>query len=209
MGKWLGKAKGVLQFFGWEAFQSYILPFLSIPGTAMLGVFYSYDWFLIWIGAWVVFAAVMTGLLRVTEWRFRNTTKDKLSFAELRIAKFLSEQGQVTGIKLGVQVNSAAMFPIQCERVSMETSLGQLYPQKIPYPTTTILIPANGIGFFDDHQIEFGSNRPTNKTLEGMLSIRLNYGRPDSLSRTMDIVKKLYVKFNVHGDVEVMEWSDL
>lgn len=209
MWKWSKKTKGVLQFFGWEAFQSYVLPGLSVPATVILGLHTSMPWFYIWVGAWVVFAAAITGLLRLSEWRFRNTTKDKLSFTQLRIAKFLSEKGLVVGIKLGVQVNSEALFPIQCERVSMETSLGQLYPQKIPYPANTIVIPANGVGFFDDHKIEFGNNRPTNKTLEGVLSVRLKYGKPDDLNRTLEITKKIYVKFNVYGDVEVMEWSDL
>ena len=155
-----------------------------------------------------MFAAATTGVLRFSEWRFRVTTKDKLSFQNIRIARILSEQGQVTGVRLGLQVHNQALYPIEFERIEMQTSLNGLYPNKIPYQNNVAVIPPNGWGFFDDHGIDLGQTDRAGKIFEGSLYARLVYGRPNKLDREMEIKKKIFVKFSVQGDIEVCEWAD-
>ena len=204
------KTKTAIQFISWEAVQTWVLPSLSVPATIVFGYFQNIPWFYVYLAAGFMFAVIATGLLRFDEWRFRVTAKDKLAFHDLKIARTLSGDGSASAIKLGFRFRNLATFPIQFEIQEMRTELmNNLYPPKKAYEEKRILIPVNGLGWFNDHNIELSNVSKKNKVMEGSIHAHLKYGRPENLNQELELRKRVFVKFDNRGDVQVMEWHDI
>lgn len=200
----------LVDLFSGEVFIRWLLPFLLSVGAGIMGYVQGLNWFYIYLGTGFMFAVVTTGLLRFSEWRFRVTTKDKLSFHSLRVAKMLSDDGSVSAIKLGFTLQNTATFPIQFEIQDLDTELmSSLYPPKKAYEKKKILIPPNESGWFNDHVIELQNIEKKNKVIEGSIYTRLTYGRPENLNRELEFKKKVFIKFDDRGDVQVVEWYDI
>ena len=199
---------GTFQFISWEAFQAWVLPALSVPATVMIGSWSSIPWFYIYLGALFAFAMTATGLLRFSEWRFRVTAKDKLSFSNVRVRKRLSEQGVVSGVQIGCELKNEALFPMEFVIQSAQTRIFDLYPPKRDYEKDDTTIPANGFGWFDDHEIPLDSIQPHGLIAEALISLRLKYGRPKKTNHELTINKKIFIKFTSQGDIEFFNWQD-
>ena len=160
-----------------------------------------------------MFAAVTTILFRISEWKFKVTAKDKLAFASVRFIKNVSADGVLAALQLGFQVNNHATFPIQFAIREMQTELtDKFYPNKKPYAQDTLTISANGRGWFDDNPIALDKNKVTmlrGKVVEGLLDVRLTYGKPGDLKYEMEIKKKIFVLFTANGDAQLSHWYDI
>ena len=110
----------------------------------------------------VMFAAVTTGLLKFSEWKFRVTAKDKLTFSDVRIKKRLSDEGVTCGIQIGFEIYNAALFPITFVVKDVQTRFADMYPPKREYEKDNTTISANGFGWFEDHEISLGDYVPKN-----------------------------------------------
>ena len=156
-----------------------------------------------------MFAMVTTGLLRFDEWRTRTTAKNKLVFSSLRIKKVLSGDGSVSAVSIGFQLRNMATFPMQFSVQKMRTKLMTTFPPKKDYENDTITVSANSNGWFDDHFIKMADVSTKGKLAEGTMYVYLKYGRPGRLDHTLELNKKVFLKFDDRGDVQGVEWYDL
>ena len=201
--------KSIAQFVSWEAFQIWVLPLFSVPVTVVIGWLSDLPWFYIWLGVGFMFAMATTGLLRFDEWRTRTTAKNKLVFSSLRIKKVLSGDGSVSAVSIGFQLRNMATFPMQFSVQKMRTKLMNAFPPKEDYENDTINVSANSNGWFDDHLIRLANVATKGKLAEGTIYVYLKYGRPGRLDHTLELNKKVLLKFDDQGDVQAVEWYDL
>ena len=181
MWKVFRKAKNAIQFLSWEAIQIWVLPSLSVPATVLIGWLQGIPWFYVYIAAGFMFASVTIGILRLDEWKSRRTAKDKLSFSHVRIATEVSEYGYIDSIGLGFQLTNLASFPMQFDVDEINSELMGLYPPKKNFEKTSVVIPANGIGWFCDHCIKLDEVPTEPRIMEGILSVNIKYGRRATL----------------------------
>ena len=177
----------------------------------MLGGWVEWNWFLIYLGCLFAFAMTAAGLLRFSEWRYRVTTKDKLSFSNVRFTQMLSPDGMLLAIQLGIDVNNYALFPIQFTVQEVETHLGELYPPKKKHQPDSVIISPNGTGWYNDIPISLERDKLEalrNNVVEGLIQVQLKYGRPDNLNREMTIKKKIFVLFTDNGEAQLSHWHD-
>ena len=104
---------------------------------------------------------------------------------------------------------NAALFPIEYSIQTIQTNLSGIYPQNKPHEKKTFTIPANAFGWFYDHMIEFHNSEPLKGVIEGSLDVQLKYGRSHNLKEEMEIKKKIFVKFNDQGDIDLIEAYDM
>ena len=88
------------------------------------------------------------------------TAKDKISFSKLQLGKQITDQGFVSGIKVGFVLFNAALFPIEYSIQTIQTNLSGIYPQGKPHEKMAFTISANAFGWFYDHIIEFHNSEP-------------------------------------------------
>ncbi len=176
----LEKTKGILRFFGWEAFQAWVLPSLSVPVAVVIGWLSSAPWFLVYLGALFAFAMTATGLLRFSEWRFKVTAHHKLSFSKILLQKVVSDEGQMHSIKFGFYLYNAASFPIEYIIQEIRTDLDGEYSPNKEHEKDAYVIPAFAFGWFYNHAIPLRLDHPTGKFVEGGLHAKLKYGRPQN-----------------------------
>ena len=185
----------------------WVIPALLTVGGVVMGYVQGLPWFYIYVGACVVFAFVCKGLLWFTDWRFRTTARYKLSFYDLKVSQILSDDGSVSEIKLGFILQSSATFPIQFEIQDLDTKLMDgLYPPKREYKKKRIIMDPDKKGWFSDHGIKLGGGDTNNKVIEGSIYARLLYGRPGNLKHELKFRKRVFIKFNDVGKVQLVDW---
>ena len=202
-------AEGAIQTLTGVALQAWVLPSISASVTGIIGWLSSVEWFYVWLGAGFMFVTTTTGLLRFDEWRTRVTARDKLTFSTVRVRKKLSEDGSIGAIGFGFQFRNTAIFPMQFSVQDMQTELMGVYPPKKAYDNDTIAVSPSGVCWFDDHMIELKDVSRKGKLAEGTIFVRLKYGRPENLRHTLKLKKKVFLKFDDRGDVQMGEWYDL
>ena len=114
-----------------------------------------YSLFYFYVGAVVLFAALSTGLLGFSEWRYSNRVSDKLELDGVRVIPKMDETGCTIGIHLGVSVSNIALFPISFKVAEAFTKFDGHYPLKTKQIQNSISIPSQGSGFFDDTRLLF------------------------------------------------------
>ena len=68
-------------------------PILVTAGGVVIGIQQNIPLFYLYVGAFALFAAVSSGLLRFNEWKNRNRIADKLVFHGVRVNPKLDEVG--------------------------------------------------------------------------------------------------------------------
>ena len=197
---------GIALFLVGEFLQTWIWPLAVTAGGVVIGMSQDVPLFYLYIAAVFLFSVSATGVLRFSEWRYRNSAADKLNFHSVRIDKALAPNGAVVALRIGTMFRNSALFPVAYELVAIETKLDNLYPPKQPYAKTAYTIPANGAGWFDDHYIRVPQKQ--RGSVEGELKLELNYGREGKPNNTLNIHKKLFFNFNDKGDIERISWID-
>jgi hypothetical protein len=99
---WVGRAlaAGGVRAVAFYVTTTYIIPLGAPVATVAIGYASGVPWFVIWLGALAAFAFASTGLLRFTEWRFRQKVHDKLAFAGVMIGKDIRTDGIIIGLRL-------------------------------------------------------------------------------------------------------------
>ena len=157
-----------------------------------------------------MFAVVSTGLLRFHEWRTRITAEYKLSYDEILVRKTLLQDGiSVSMVGLGFLLRSTATFPIRFEVQNIETQVANLVPRRGQNNTTGSEIPPNGVGGFNDPQIDIRNQSWSGTTVEGIVRARVKYGRPGNLCHELEFGKRAYLRFEPNGNVLITETYDL
>jgi hypothetical protein len=73
--------KGAVAGISSHVTTTYIIP-LGITGVTIVFARTSgLSWFFVWMSGLAAFAFISTGLLRFSEWRFRQQVRDKLNYA--------------------------------------------------------------------------------------------------------------------------------
>ena len=139
-----------------ELVKTWLLPFASTLGAGLVGWLQEVPLFYMFVGLALFFAAVSTGLLRFTEWQYRNRVVDKLVFKSLRVAPNILNAASVDLVRFGFLLSNKSEFPIQFEIEKLHTSFGDYYAPKKDYKRNSITIPPHGDGWFDDHNISVG-----------------------------------------------------
>lgn len=190
----------IANFIAEEFVQTWLIPVVLTIGVALIGwVQNDISLFYFSIGVIFSFAAITTGLLRFSEWKFRVTAKDKLLFTTVRARKML-HQSELSdfAISLGFQLRNIATFPIEMSVHDVKTELSDIYAENRPYLTdSSIVAPGNDV-WFDDHKIELKGNQ-----WEGTISARIEYGRPGNLNQEITLNKKVFVIIDYNGVVWV------
>ena len=154
-----------------------------------------------------MFAAIPTGLVRFAEWKYRTIVEGKLVFNKVRVSKSLANDGSVRALRLGFQLNSSAMFPVEFRVSELDTQFIDYYPPKKRYEQDKIIVPPQGFGWFDDHTIEV-PRPPRDQTVEGHIKFYVDYGKIDQLVRSLSMRKKIFFRFDKNGDMTSCEWID-
>lgn len=201
-------AAGGVKAIAFYVTTTYIIP-LGVPiVTVAIGYASGMPWFYIWLGALAAFAFVSTSLLRFSEWRYRQEVKEKLGFNIVRLRKKLNNLGCVESLGLGFQLRNNALFPVEFELQFLHTEIDKKFPPKKEYPTKQVIIPAGGIGWFDDHSIEL-SDPPRDRSVEGRIQFVVRYGRIGNLKHEFEKNLQVFVGFDVKGDAKVANWNEL
>ena len=194
---------------GWaagEALRIWPVPVFGTGAAVVIGWLQDFQWFYIYLGAVVSFAAISTGLLQFSKWRYRNRVEDKLVFSTVRVSHTILEGGKIGSLRFGVVLSNKALFPIQFEVTKMLTSIGSDCPPKKEYKKNIYTISIDGTGHFDDFNI------PVNRTLdgseEGLIEYEIAYGRPGSLKYTIKQKKRIYFVVSDQGKIAAYNWVD-
>lgn len=189
------------------AIRVWLWPPLATGAGVVIGRLEQVPWFYVFIGATVIFAAVSSGLLRFSEWRFRQNVKDKLNFQFVRFGKHLTSSGTVDKIYLGFRLINSAIFPIEFEIKSLTTDVMGKFPPKKSYALNTITIPARGYGWFDDHFIEI-DDPPVDQSVEGNIEFSVRYGRAGRLNYDLHKKLQVFIGFDKKGDMKGTNWIE-
>ena len=201
-----GVSKTIGLFVAGEFLQTWISPVLITLGGTVIGWSQGVQLFYLYIGAVFLFAVSSSGLLRFSEWRYRNSVTDKLTFHSVRVDKLIDNTGAVKALRLGAVLSNKALFPITYEIESVETSLDKFYPPKKPYTKNDYTIVANGSGWFVDHYISIPMMKPG--VVEGELKLQFRYGKKGNRNNMLDVNKHLFFHFGTKGEMSGIDWFD-
>lgn len=127
-----------------------VVPTVVVSATSWLG---GLPWAYIPYGAAFAFAVIATGLLRCSELKDRYTSTGKLRQIGQRLGQGVNDQGQTQKVRLGIDFQNSANFPIELKVIKLDVKLlveGNYISPKVN-DTDTILrggkiliVPANG-----------------------------------------------------------------
>ena len=154
----------------------------------------------------VIVTAIATGLagyVSVRRWMFEMSPKGKLSFDKVLIKQEFSiaDDKSHLVINIGFQVRNEAMFPIEFEIEEMSTSSMGIYPPSKGYLKKNFVVPVRGVGFFHDHEIDLSNTQVQNRVLQGIMKVRLKYGRLGKLTEELVISKQISINFHKNSNV--------
>lgn len=184
---------------------AYLATTFWVGVMAVVGFVQSVPLFWIMLGLPLAAASFMTLFLRGSEWKERQSILNKIAFEAPRVLK-KTKNGAIESIFLGFQLRNHASFPIDFELVSLDTSLADKYPPKMPYKKKRFTIPPHSVGWFDDHAILFTPAPQSN--VSGSIHFKVGYGIGKKLK--YDIEKKInvYAGFNESGDLVGSNWYE-
>ena len=81
----------------------------------MIGWLQGFQWFYIYLGAVVSFAAISTGMLQFSKWRYRNRVEDKLVFSTMRVSHKVLEGGNIVSLRFGVALSESDPISLDTE----------------------------------------------------------------------------------------------
>ena len=180
-----------------------MLPGIITGSGVAIGWMQEYSLFYIYLATVFLFAATATGLLRASEWRYRNSVADKLVFDGIRVTPILNEDNIETGISLGINVRNDALFPLSFRVDNVFSRFEGDYPKKIEQIQNSITLPPQGIGYFDDNvinysKIDFGAYK-------GEIKLMLEYGKANKLDYELNIKQIVLISFN--NDGKIFNWK--
>ena len=190
-----------------EIVRPLVIPAVVAGGGTVIGVLSGLPFYYLYIGAVVLFAYTVTGLLRFNEWKYRITPEFKLSFGSpgFRIKKL----GDALEIMLSIQIQNAATFPITFQLMDISTRLGEFYPPKKAHEPDTFTISPDRNVDFEDFAIRLDSP-PEGQQLEGIFEIKISYGRAGGrLSYFLTTKKKVVISFSDKGVALQAEWEEI
>lgn len=189
----------LVHLFAGEFISTWVLPIVVTLGGIVIGVIKQVPLFYLYVGAFVLLAALSTGLLRFSEWRYSNRVSDKLIFGGVRVIPKMDETGCTTGIHLGVSVSNIALFPISFKVAEAFTKFDGHYPLKTEQIHNSISIPSQGSGFFDDNEIAI--SKKGFGAYKGVINCKLVFGKKDKLDHVLYISQSVMISFNGHGSI--------
>ena len=166
-----------------------------------LSVFYLY------VAAVGLFAFAANGMLRFSEWRYRNRAADKLVFSKLRVVPTSLDRNKMDSIRFGIYLSNKSDFPIQYEVINFATSFGGTYSDKKPYKKTIYKISPHCDGWFDDYNIEI--KKDLDGTEQGTVKYDLKYGKLGGrLNCDLKQEKRVFFGFDENLKINAIEWID-
>ena len=173
----------------------------------MIGWLEQVSFFLLYIGAAVLFASSATGMLRFSEWRLHNRVADKLVFDSMRIGGDSNE-----GLRFGFNLRNFATFPIRFRIDEVQTSMTDqsgarsFYPPKKAYDLNEISVPPKSIGWFDDYNISVPGD--LRGSVAAQVVCKIVYGKGERLDHILQIKKKAVLQFNETGMIGRGDWYE-
>lgn len=207
---WVGGAlaKGGVAGVASYVTTTYIIPLGAPIVTAAIGYADGWPWLIIWLGALAAFSFVSTGLLRFSEWRYRQQVKDKLNLNVVRVGRKLNNQGCAESVTLGFQLYNNALFPVEFELQSLHSMIDDKYPPNKDYALRQFVMPSGGLGWFDDFAIEL-PDAPRERTIEGMIEFVVHYGRLGYMKHELRKKFQVFLGFDANGDVKGANWNEV
>ena len=211
---WLRKVpQSLALFLAKEFLQTWVWPFAITAGGVVIGWLEQASFFLLYVGAVVLFASSAAGMLRFSEWRFRNRVADKLVFANMRIGGHVdSNEGRLVALRFGFNLSNRATFPIRFRIEEMQTSMTDqngarsFYPPRREYAKNEISVSPNVMGWFEDHNILIPSD--LRGSVVALIVCKVVYGKGERLDHILQIKKKAVLQFNEKGMSGGENWYD-
>ena len=125
-------------FLAGELLRTWIWPIAVTAGGVMIGWSQHIQLFYLYVAAVFLFSVSSMGLLRFSEWRYRNRVADKLNFHSVRTDKIIDKDGVVKALRIGAVLNNKALFPVTFEVVNVVSHLISCTRQKSHMPRTAI-----------------------------------------------------------------------
>ncbi len=169
-----------------------ILPAL----IAVIGVVQNIPLFYILVAVSIAFGGVSTGLLRFSEWRYRNRVQDKLVFQSVMVNPKLDEKSHIVGVSFRINVTNTASFPVEFKVTEAFSKFNGKHPYKYEQLDETVLLSPDGTGFYDDGEISTGYLSFGNHI--GEVKCRIVYGREGRLNYELNL--KQFVVVGVDGN---------
>ena len=168
----------------------------------MIGWMEGISLFYLILAALFAFAAGSTGLLRFSEWRHRIQVADKLVFRTIRVHQSINAKTT----RFGLELQSLADFPIDCEIHEITTRFMDRFPPKKPLSGRKIIVSPQSKGWFDDHPIQIDA--PQSSVRQGVMKCRLRYGKKGNLKNELKANKTITVTFTEHAAIGNVQWGD-
>lgn len=160
------------------------LPFVLAGLAVVAGYAQSVPWLYTIAVATFVFAAAATGALRISEWRWRITSRNKLIFQQVvPAADFIKDKRTgktrwIDKIQLCLVFQNSAHFPISYIVDDLSTSFESLVNPKPDRKIKGAIIQAGTSGWYRDSRIELRKMPIDKMIFEGTAKFKIRYGFP-------------------------------
>jgi len=160
----------------WELWDWFVvaLPIVVSAATLILGVLDGTSWMYVLVGCSLSFAGIGQGLVAFSNWRYRQTPKEKLNFSQILIAANLGSTSDK--ISLGFELSSLFDYSMSCTIVRCHSVIEDRIPKTKQILPMFLSIPPRGVAFFRENQIVVDPPRSGN--LQGEIEFEVHYGRP-------------------------------
>lgn len=189
-----------------EVVITWLLPTVLPVVIAVIGVAQNIPWFYVLVGASLAFAGVSSGLLRFSEWTYRNRVEDKLVFQGIQVISKLDEHQNTVGVNFRINLTNAALFPIGFKVEEFYSKCCGKYPSKTKPLKETILLQPGCTGFFADGHINTG--RLSVGAHKGEFACKINYGRKDNLKFELNLKQSVEISVDNIGQIYTYEGYD-
>ena len=95
-----------------DLLRTWIWPIAVTAAGVMIGWAQHIQLFYLYVAAVFLFSVSSMGLLRFSEWRYRNRVVDKLNFHSVRTDRIIDKDGVVKALRIGAALNNKAGPPL-------------------------------------------------------------------------------------------------
>lgn len=172
---------------------------LTIPGSDVPA-------FYVYCGLVLLFAMSATGMLRISEWWYRISPRNKLAYSNGRIAVAVDGAGDPQALTLGFIVRNLAEFPLTFVVEEIDCRVGTTV-SKHPHTPVPITMSPKGDGWYEGGSIEV-PGLSLGQAAEGHLRAIVRYGRTRSPRHTLVLNKRVHLAISTDGTRVHSEWFD-
>ena len=203
---WLAKAaaSGIVKAITYHVATA-ALPFVLAALTLIVGrLSDGASWMWALMAASLTFGGTSAGVFFIFELVGKRAIEGKLACVSPRIAVDI-KSGEPS---LGINLQSLADVPIEFEVKQIRTEVAGIYSASKPFDLATFLIPPRGVGFFSDYGIKVVLQGGVSEVKGASVSAVVLYGSSGNRKFSLDIKRKVHLRYNAEGNIEAVSWNE-